>query len=63
MFPQQPALYEHRIRLARFIRRRDLRRIFQFHLKDGLAAADLTPVALAAAGGTGADVESWTRRA
>ena len=41
----------------------DLREIFRFHLGQELADTDLTPVALAAAGGTGADVEAWTRRA
>ncbi|MFB9268031.1 AAA family ATPase [Bradyrhizobium erythrophlei] len=38
--------------------------IFRFHLgADLLADQDLTPVALAAAGKTGADVEAWVRRA
>jgi cell division protease FtsH len=41
----------------------DLRDIFRFYLKDALAGTDLTALAVAAAGGTGADVESWTRRA
>lgn len=41
----------------------DLVAIFAFHLKGALANANLTPVALAARGGTGADVEAWTRRA
>lgn len=37
--------------------------IFRFHLKDDLDGVDLMPAALAARGGTGADVESWVRRA
>lgn len=41
----------------------DLVSIFRFHLKEALAAVDLTPAALAARGGTGADVEAWVRRA
>jgi cell division protease FtsH len=41
----------------------DLREIFRFHLGKDLANADLTPAALSALGGTGADVEAWTRRA
>jgi cell division protease FtsH len=41
----------------------DLRDIFRFYLKDALASTDLTALAIAAAGGTGADVQSWTRRA
>jgi cell division protease FtsH len=41
----------------------DLGEIFRFHLGKDLPNADLTPAALAAAGGTGADVEAWTRRA
>lgn len=41
----------------------DLRMIFRFYLKDALPHADLLPVAIAGCGGTGADVESWTRRA
>jgi ATP-dependent Zn protease len=41
----------------------DLRLIFRFHLRDALPYADLMSLALASAGGTGADVESWTRRA
>lgn len=41
----------------------DLISIFRFHLKETLADTDLTPAALAARGGTGADVEAWVRRA
>jgi hypothetical protein len=42
----------------------DLSAIFRFHLKsDALPGADLLPAALAARGGTGADVEAWVRRA
>lgn len=41
----------------------DLAGIFRYHLKDSLTGANLTPVALAAQGATGADVEAWTRRA
>lgn len=41
----------------------DLRLIFRFHLQDALPYADLMSLALVSAGGTGADVESWTRRA
>jgi cell division protease FtsH len=41
----------------------DLRLIFRYYLRDALPQADLMSAALAAAGGTGADVESWTRRA
>jgi ATP-dependent Zn protease len=41
----------------------DLVAIFRFHLKDTLSGADLVPAALAARGGTGADVEAWVRRA
>jgi ATP-dependent Zn protease len=41
----------------------DLCQIFRFYLKDDLADADLVPLALAARGRTGADVESWVRRA
>jgi cell division protease FtsH len=41
----------------------DLRAILRFHLKDVLKGTDLTAVAVAAVGGTGADIESWTRRA
>ncbi|MGY4224974.1 cell division protease FtsH [Bradyrhizobium sp. USDA 4503] len=38
--------------------------IFRFHLgPDLLANQDLTPIALAATGKTGADVEAWVRRA
>jgi hypothetical protein len=37
--------------------------ILQFHLKGDLQNVDLLPVALAARGGTGADVEAWVRRA
>lgn len=42
---------------------RTLARIFRHHLGDQLAAADLMPVALAARGATGADVEAYVRRA
>jgi hypothetical protein len=41
----------------------DLISIFRFHLRGALADIDLTPAALAARGGTGADVEAWVRRA
>jgi len=41
----------------------DLVGIIRFHLKNALAEADLMPAALAARGGTGADVEAWVRRA
>jgi cell division protease FtsH len=41
----------------------DLRMIFRFYLRDVLPYGDLMPLALAGIGGTGADVESWTRRA
>jgi cell division protease FtsH len=41
----------------------DLRLIFRYYLRDALPHADLMSAALAAAGGTGADVEAWTRRA
>jgi cell division protease FtsH len=41
----------------------DLVSIFRFHLKEALAEADLMPAALAARGGTGADIEAWVRRA
>lgn len=41
----------------------NLCRIFRFYLKDDLPDADLVPLALAARGRTGADVESWVRRA
>lgn len=41
----------------------DLVGIVRFHLKDELKHSDLLPVALAARGGTGADVEAWVRRA
>jgi ATP-dependent Zn protease len=41
----------------------DLVAIMRFHLKQDLANADLIPMALAARGGTGADVEAWVRRA
>jgi SpoVK/Ycf46/Vps4 family AAA+-type ATPase len=41
----------------------DLVGIVRFHLKDDLTNADLLPVALAARGGTGADLEAWVRRA
>lgn len=37
--------------------------IFRFHLGADLRDIDLIPVALAAAGRTGADVEAWVRRA
>jgi ATP-dependent Zn protease len=41
----------------------DLVGILGFHLKGDLKDANLVPVALAASGGTGADVEAWVRRA
>jgi ATP-dependent Zn protease len=41
----------------------DLCKIFRFHLKEDLANADLMPLAIAARGSTGADVEAWVRRA
>lgn len=42
----------------------DLVQIFRFHLgPDTLTGVDLTPAALAGAGGSGADVEAWVRRA
>jgi cell division protease FtsH len=41
----------------------DLCAIFRFYLKRDLADCDLMPLALAARGGTGADVEAWVRRA
>jgi cell division protease FtsH len=41
----------------------DLCQIIRFHLKQDLSDADLMPLALAARGGTGADVEAWIRRA
>lgn len=41
----------------------DLVGIFRYHLKNALTGANLTPVALAAQGATGADVEAWVRRA
>jgi ATP-dependent Zn protease len=41
----------------------DLAGIMRFHLKGSLAGADLLPAALAARGGTGADIEAWVRRA
>lgn len=41
----------------------DLSLIFRYYLKDALADANLMQFALAGIGGTGADVESWTRRA
>jgi ATP-dependent Zn protease len=41
----------------------DLVAIIRFHLKQDLPSADLMPAALAARGGTGADVEAWVRRA
>ncbi len=40
----------------------DLCEIIRFHLKQDLADADLVPLALAARGATGADVEAWVRR-
>lgn len=41
-----------------------LAQIFRFHLgPDILSTVDLMPAALAATGGTGADVEAWVRRA
>lgn len=42
---------------------RTLASIFRHHLGDQLPDADLMPVALAARGGTGADVEAYVRRA
>ncbi|MEW6451371.1 MAG: AAA family ATPase [Pseudomonadota bacterium] len=41
----------------------DLVGIMRFHLKGDLQDDDLLPAALAAKGGTGADVEAWVRRA
>jgi cell division protease FtsH len=41
----------------------DLVSIFRFHLKEALTEADFMPAALAARGGTGADIEAWVRRA
>lgn len=41
----------------------DLRDIFRYYLKDDLPTEDLMPLALAARGGTGADIEAWVRRA
>ncbi|OPH83163.1 hypothetical protein B2M20_09090 [Nitrobacter vulgaris] len=41
----------------------DLCEIIRFYLKNDLPEADLMPLALAARGGTGADVEAWVRRA
>lgn len=42
----------------------DLTRIFRFYIgADALEGEDLMPAALAARGGTGADVEAWVRRA
>jgi cell division protease FtsH len=41
----------------------DLGLIFRFHLRNALPCADLMSLALASAGGTGADVVCWTRRA
>lgn len=41
----------------------DLVGILRFHLKGHIKDADLLPAALAARGGTGADVEAWVRRA
>ncbi|TGU93227.1 AAA family ATPase [Mesorhizobium sp. M00.F.Ca.ET.151.01.1.1] len=40
-----------------------LARIFRYHLGDQLPEADMMPVALAAHGATGADVEAYMRRA
>jgi ATP-dependent Zn protease len=40
-----------------------LEKIFRFHLKGDLDAIDISPVAIAARGGTGADCEAWVRRA
>lgn len=42
---------------------RALGQIFRHHLGDGLLDADLTQVAMLALGGSGADVERWTRGA
>ncbi|MDQ2079043.1 AAA family ATPase [Xanthobacteraceae bacterium Astr-EGSB] len=41
----------------------DLAGIMRGHLGDDLAGLDLTPAAVAARGGTGADVERWVRNA
>jgi cell division protease FtsH len=41
----------------------DLCGILRFHLESDLAGCDLMPLALSARGHTGADVESWVRRA
>ncbi len=40
-----------------------LEKIFRFHLKGDLDAIDISPAAVAARGGTGADCEAWVRRA
>lgn len=40
----------------------DLFEIFRFHLKKDLVDADIMPLALAAEGSTGADVDAWVRR-
>jgi hypothetical protein len=40
----------------------DLCEIIRYHLKQDIDDADLVPLALAARGGTGADVEAWVRR-
>ena len=40
-----------------------LEKIFRFHLKGDLDAIDISPAAIAARGGTGADCEAWVRRA
>ncbi len=40
----------------------DLCEIFRYHLKNDLLDADVMPLALAAEGSTGADVDAWVRR-
>ncbi len=40
----------------------DLCQIFRFHLKKDLTDSDVMPLALAADGATGADVDAWVRR-
>lgn len=40
-----------------------LEKIFRFHLKGDLDTIDISPAAIAARGGTGADCEAWVRRA
>jgi len=40
-----------------------LEKIFRFHLKGDLDQIEISPAAIAARGGTGADCEAWVRRA